>query len=102
MGKFCRVVLESSSMGIDTLPDGTVRVENHCYITYTKDGEYHRTDGPAIINKRTGRVEWFLHGKRHRIDGPAIETIPFGYYKEYWVHGREFSKEDFEKHFGDE
>jgi hypothetical protein len=36
------------------------------------NGDYHRTDGPAII-WQDGRTDWWSHNKRHRTDGPAIE-----------------------------
>ena len=36
------------------------------------NGEYHRTDGPAVEYK-DGDKRWYLNGKRHRTDGPAIE-----------------------------
>ncbi len=41
------------------------------------DGELHRLDGPAIIDRcyRTGRDtrhEWYSNGKLHREDGPAL------------------------------
>lgn len=45
-------------------------------IEFTKDGEHHRTDGPAIISRR-GSHFWFRDGKRHRDGGPAI----------VWRHG---------------
>ena len=34
----------------------------------------------------------------HRTDGPAIEYA--NGYKEYWVNGRELSKEEFEREYG--
>ncbi len=39
---------------------------------YNKKGEYHRTDGPAVIWKDGTKI-WFVNGKRHREDGPAVE-----------------------------
>lgn len=100
MAKFSRVVLESFPKK-EILPDGTVRTKNSSYIFYTKNGEYHRTDGPALEYRRTGRREWFLNGERHRTDGPAV-IDPRHNLESYWVHGKELSKEEFEKHFGDE
>ncbi len=35
-------------------------------------GELHRTDGPAIEWKDSGK-SWYLNNKIHREDGPAIE-----------------------------
>ena len=37
-----------------------------------ENGEYHRTDGPAI-ERSDGTKEWWINGERHRTDGPAIE-----------------------------
>ena len=35
------------------------------------NGNYHRTDGPAVIYPN-GYQAWYLNGKRHRTDGPAV------------------------------
>jgi hypothetical protein len=37
-----------------------------------KQGQLHRTDGPAI-EYEDGSKEWWVDGKRHREDGPACE-----------------------------
>jgi hypothetical protein len=37
-----------------------------------KNGELHRTDGPAVEYAGGGKF-WFQNGMKHRIDGPAIE-----------------------------
>ena len=34
-------------------------------------GQYHRTDGPAVIYPN-GSKEWWIDNKLHRIDGPAV------------------------------
>jgi hypothetical protein len=39
-------------------------------ISYCKNGDYHREDGPAY-EEPNGYRAWWLNGKRHRIDGPA-------------------------------
>lgn len=36
------------------------------------DGEYHRTDGPAIEHVN-GTKFWWINGEKHREDGPTIE-----------------------------
>ena len=41
------------------------------YVSFYKDGLYHRSDGPAII-QADGSEEWHLKGKLHRTDGPAV------------------------------
>ena len=58
--------MEGSLVGIilTKLVDGTQ--------TWWKDGELHRTDGPAIESSN-GHCEWWKDGKLHRLDGPAIE-----------------------------
>jgi hypothetical protein len=49
--------------GSKKFPNGTV-----CYFL---NGEYHRTDGPAII-WADGDEFYYQNGQRHREDGPAI------------------------------
>lgn len=53
----------------------------------------HREDGPAWI-KPDGTELWLIKNQLHRTDGPAV-VYPDGEV-EYWVEGKEFSKEDFE------
>lgn len=120
MIKFSRVICEAfGPMRKKTLPDGTERIETEGFVAYKKNDEYHRVGGPAFIDKN-GKVEsWYLNGRRHRIDGPAYTNngvrhwylngvrhrtdgpaITTGKHEEYWVHGKIFSKEEFDKHFG--
>ena len=49
------------------------------------NGEYHRTDGPAIEWSNEIKY-WFLNGKRHRTDGPAVQDINGT--KEWWTNGK--------------
>ena len=49
---------------IETTDLGTVIYRNAA-------GEYHRTDGPAIVYA-TGEQRWYQNGVLHREDGPAI------------------------------
>ena len=47
------------------------------YVWKNKDDNYHRLDGPALVEKNpyTGNIvteEWFRNGVTFRIDGPAI------------------------------
>ena len=44
---------------------------SHVAIYIYKNGELHRDDGPAIINKN-GDLLWYQNGQYHRDDGPAI------------------------------
>jgi hypothetical protein len=41
---------------------------------YYLNGQYHRTDGPAIEDFDGGE-QWYQHGKIHREDGPASTDI---------------------------
>ena len=49
------------------------------------DGEFHRTDGPAI-EYEDGSKDWYLNGKLHRTDGPAIEYSNGSTY--WYLNGR--------------
>ena len=49
--------------------------------TWTLNGEYHRLDGPAIIQVDGGEW-WFKHDEYHRLDGPAI-ILPDS--RKYWA-----------------
>ena len=67
----------------------------HTYEDGTKawylNGEYHRTDGPAI-EFTNGDKQWFKNGKRHRTDGPVIE---FANGNKYWyLNGERVTMED--------
>lgn len=57
-----------------------------------KEGKLHRLDGPAVQNPFS--AEWYKEGRKHRLDGPAV-TNSSGK-EEYWIEGKELSKEDFE------
>lgn len=53
-----------------------------------KNGDYHREDGPAYIQKYTDGTcaeHWIVYGKYHRYGGPAITGAKCG--NEYWVYG---------------
>lgn len=59
-------------------------------ISYTKNGKYHREDGPAWENILTGRKDWFINDKRHRIGGPAISEPGYeAYYQNDRLHNTE-------------
>jgi len=63
---------------------------------YLKDGDYHREDGPAII-ERDGfwpwarNKEWYQKGQRHRLDGPAYEGASGT--KEWWREGVRYNED---------
>ena len=62
----------------------------HCY--YNKDGQLHRTEGPAVIWWNDTK-EWYQKGLRHRTDGAAIERV--NGYKEWWLNGEELTEAEF-------
>lgn len=107
---------------VTKLPNGGERYENNTVVWYDdKEGRFHREDGPAI--KSDSLEQWYLHGELHRVggpasityngevwyrngvlhrtDGPAVYNRSFNH-KEYWVNGKEFSEEEFYRHFGDD
>ena len=50
----------------------------------------HREGGPAI-ERNTGSMFWYYHGKLHREDGPARELSDGA--KSWWYHGHEAKNE---------
>lgn len=58
---------------------------------YNEQGQYHRTDGPAI-EWTSGTKCWYQMGLRHRTDGPAIEW-PDGE-KGWYIQGQPLTEED--------
>lgn len=60
-------------------------VDEYGIVSWYKDGEKHREDGPAV-EWSDGDREWWLNGKRHREDGPAIEWTDGT--KEWWLNGK--------------
>lgn len=59
-------------------PDGTE--------IYLFKGNYHRDNGPAIYNKRTGYTAYYKNGKLHNEKGPALINPKLNYI-EYWING---------------
>ena len=58
------------------------------------DGEYHRTNGPAIKDPSEQTKEWWISGELHREDGPAyIFKKDFCYF----LDGYEIEFENWEK-----
>jgi hypothetical protein len=57
-------------------PDGTQQ--------WTLNGLWHRTNGPAIIQR--GYQAWYMHGRRHRTDGPAMIFSDGN--QSWWWHGK--------------
>jgi hypothetical protein len=58
-------------------------------------GQYHRENGPSLIEKNGNQV-WFINGEYHRTDGPAVT---FHNKKLYWyINGiRYFNNKSFQK-----
>lgn len=73
--------------------------DEFCIEYYDKEGRTHREDGPAWISKTIDREEYWVHGVRHRTDGPAIIDNHHRIIM-YYVNGKLFTKDEFEKHFG--
>ena len=59
---FTAIMAEATKPKKNVMPDGM--------IIYTKNGQVHREDGPAIITDWS--QEWFQNGVVHRADGPAM------------------------------
>lgn len=74
---------------IDRATEGTFYLDD--------DGNYHRTDGPAIVWK-SGSLEWYINGHRHRLDGPSY--IGFDGLLEWYIDGVPLTKEEFEARVG--
>ena len=74
------------------------------YICYFLNGEYHRSDGPAVIGyNHHGTIEierYYLNGNQHRIDGPAV-IIYYDdgriAYKYHYLNNRYLSKQEFRR-----
>lgn len=56
-------------------------LEQWCY-----NGQLHRQNKPAVINRKLGIEEWWLYGELHRKNGPAVINRKTGLQK-WWNHG---------------
>ena len=56
--------------------------------------QLHRDDGPAI-EFMDGTLMWFQHGLFHRVDGAAIEWAPPNLPWGWFIHGVEYSEDDY-------
>ena len=61
-----------------------VRRDSGTLIYRDRDGQIHRTGGPAVICA-DGSLMWYFRGQRHRTDGPAIEWRSGG--EEWYQNG---------------
>jgi hypothetical protein len=57
-----------------------------------RDGELHRSDGPAV-ELADGTKAWYSSGKRHRDDGPAVERADGT--KEWFREGKQVAPPTF-------
>jgi hypothetical protein len=56
-----------------------------------EQGDYHRTDGPAI-ERNDGYKSCWINGKRHCEDGPAIERNDGS--KAWYLNDTEYSEQE--------
>jgi hypothetical protein len=61
-------------------------------VSYYKNNNRHREDGPAIIQVN-GNQEWWLNGIRHREDGPAILSNN-GEYEQWFLYDKRHRDND--------
>lgn len=47
---------------------------------FDENYQWHRDDGPAIINEATFTEKWYRHGKLHRTSGPAVKSQTGSYW----------------------
>lgn len=66
------------------LPNGMHELSKGVKI-YVKDGDKHRSNGPAEIHPNGLKI-WYKNGVKHRINGPAV-IKPDGT-EEYWENGK--------------
>ena len=67
-----------------------VEYPNGSKFWYQND-QLHRTDGPAI--ESTGVKEWYQNGQLHRTDGPAVAYA--NGVKRWYINGEELTEADF-------
>lgn len=61
------------------------KIEDDRKTTIYLHGKKHCENGPAVLWKNGGGLEWWNHGLLHRLDGPAIEREDGN--KEWFVNG---------------
>ena len=55
-----------------------------------ENGEYHRLDGPAVIDP-DGTQCWYQYGRKHRLDGPAY--VGQGGFVRWYINHKEITIE---------
>ena len=68
------------------------KIINEDGITYYKDDELHREDGPAV-EWPGGSEFWYMNGEKHREDGPAIKW--YNGDKWWYLNDVRYSEEDY-------
>lgn len=59
---------------------------------YDENDNFHRLDGPALIDNRNGLQYYYIHGELHREDGPAI--IDDNGSCQYFLNHKHLTKKD--------
>ena len=72
--------------------DGPAIIYSNGDMSWYKEDMLHRTDGPAI-EWISGTISWWYMGIRHRIDGPAIEWVDG--IKEWYIEGKQYTEQEF-------
>lgn len=62
------------------------------YFFYLTKGIHDRAGKPASINKDNGKLTWIKNGNYHRLDGPATEEGWF------YVEGVKYSEQEYWNH----
>ena len=75
--------------------DGPAITYNNSSESWYFNGKLHRLDGPAMIRKNYCNI-WYKNGKLHRIDGPAIEHYKddMKKYNQWFINGKRILKEN--------
>jgi hypothetical protein len=66
---------------------------------WNKEGQLHRTDGPAI-EEADGSRWWYQNDQLHRTDGPAAELANGT--KQWWVNGQQMTGAGFARWVAEE
>ena len=74
---------------------GTCKTVDDGILHWYKEGQLHRIDGPAIIQKGWRKI-WYQHNHIHRLDGAAVEWDDG--HKTWYVHGTNYTEEQHKNH----
>jgi len=67
-------------------------INNNDYISFYKNGFFHRKNGPAFYDLERGIKEWYKHNLIHREDGPAAEYS--NGHKVWWFKHKWYGEKD--------